>query len=137
VKRREASFIVATLLAVLAFFVGCAAMPCLTGCATVKSLVTRPPEPGVIGAVLGKDHHTGQLFVNEVPPGMAAANAGIRIGDEVLAIDGAPVAEMSALEVFRRLNGGVGTKVVLLIARSGTVERVELVRGPKLPPADD
>src|SRR5436305_14558772 len=33
---------------------------------------------GSVGAVLGKNVHTGRLFVREVPPGMAAAVSGLR-----------------------------------------------------------
>jgi carboxyl-terminal processing protease len=82
--------------------------------------------------MLGKDVHTGRLFVRDVPPGMAAAAAGIREGDEVIAVDGVPVAEMSPIEVHRRLEGEVGSKVVLLVVRNGETQKVEVVRGPLL-----
>ncbi len=131
-KRREASSFVASLLAILALlgvsrgFVtfgvtfGVLAVT-ITGCAA---------GTGSVGAMLGKDNHTGKLFVREVPPAMAAAKAGLRDGDEVIAIDTIPVGEMSPQEVHQRLSGKVGTKVVLLIVRDGTMERIEVVREP-------
>ncbi|HEY2516274.1 MAG TPA: PDZ domain-containing protein [Polyangiaceae bacterium] len=87
-------------------------------------------QVGSVGAVLGKDVTSGRLYVREVPPAMGAAAAGIRDGDEVIAIDGEPVGEMSPREVHARLRGGVGTKVVLLIVRDGVTRKVEVQRGP-------
>ena len=116
-KRREASFSLAILLAVLCFLAGCAA------------------QNGVIGAMLGKDVHDGSLHVREVAPGMSAAAAGLRDGDEVLSIDGEPVEAMSPIDVDHRLKGRVGTKVLLLLVRNGVTHRVEVLRGP--PPASD
>jgi carboxyl-terminal processing protease len=89
---------------------------------------------GSVGAMLGKDVHSGRLFVREVPPGMAAAAAGIRDGDEVIAVDGVPVGEMSPAEVHQRLEGEVGSKVLLLVVRNGETRKVEIVRGPLLRP---
>jgi C-terminal processing protease CtpA/Prc len=113
-KGREGPCFVATLLALalVAILAG------IAGCAST----------GSVGAVLGKDVHTGRLFVREVPPGMAAALAGLRDGDEIVAIDGEPVGDMPPLEVHKRLEGSVGSKVVLLIARDGVTQKVEVVR---------
>ena len=113
----EASCFVAALLAVLAIFAGLSA----SGCATAR---------GSVGAILGKDVHDGRLYVREVPPGMAAALAGIRDGDEVIAIDGEPVGDMTPEMVHRRLEGPLGSKVVLLVVRAGETKRVEVVRAP-------
>jgi C-terminal processing protease CtpA/Prc len=104
----------------LAFASACVPALAFSGCAG--------PAEGWIGAALGKDNKTGQLFVREVPPGMAAAYAGLRDDDEVIAIDGAPVADMSPAEVHRRLSGAAGTKVVLLIVRHGETRKIEVVR---------
>jgi predicted metalloprotease with PDZ domain len=122
-KRREASSFVASLLAVFAAFIVLIALMCATamGCAAAT---------GSVGAMLGKDDHSGRLFVREVPPGMAAAGAGLRDGDEVLSIDDVPVGDMSPAEVHQRLEGKVGSKVVLAISRDGTTQRIEVVRGP-------
>ena len=125
-KRREASSTPSSLLAVFALFIS--AILCIAvavgagGCAA--------PSVGSVGAMLGKDVHTGRLFVREVPAGMAAAVAGIRDGDEVIAVDGVPVADMSPGEVHQRLEGPVGSKVVLLVVRSGETLTIDVVRGP-------
>ena len=88
------------------------------------------PSAGSVGAILGKDVHSGRLYVREVPPGMAAAYAGVRDGDEILAIDGTPVADMPPGEVHARLHGSVGSKVTLLIMRDGVTHKIEVTRTP-------
>jgi carboxyl-terminal processing protease len=80
--------------------------------------------------MLGKDVHDGRLFVREVPPGQAAALAGLRDGDEILAIDGEPVSEMTPKEVHLKLEGRVGSKVVLLVTRGGATRKFEVERTP-------
>ena len=125
-KRREASSTRSSLLALFALFISAFLCLAIIGCAG--------PIVGSVGAMLGKDVHSGRLFVREVPAGLAAAEAGVREGDEVIAVDGVPVAELSPAEVHQRLEGVVGTKVVLLIVRSGETRRVEVVRGPLLRP---
>jgi carboxyl-terminal processing protease len=117
VKRMEASCFVAILFASLLLATG--------ACASTT---------GSVGAVLGKDVHTGRLYVREVPPAMAAALAGIRDGDEVIAIDGEPVIEMTPGEVHRRLEGKVGSKVTLLVVREGLTRKMEVERTPLLDP---
>jgi C-terminal processing protease CtpA/Prc len=112
-KRMEASCFVAILfVAVLATLGGCGS------------------STGSVGALLGKDVHTGRLYVREVPPGMAAALAGIRDGDEVIAIDGEPVGDMPPGEVHRRLEGKVGSKVTLLVVRDGVTKKIVVERTP-------
>jgi C-terminal processing protease CtpA/Prc len=88
------------------------------------------PRIGSVGAVLGKDVHTGRLFVRDVPPAMPAAAAGLREGDEVLSIDGKPVDDLSPQEVHKRLKGPIGTTVTLVVSRHGETLRVEVQRGP-------
>jgi len=112
-KRMEASCFVAIL------FVTALTGLCACGAST-----------GSVGAVLGKDVHTGRLYVREVPPGMAAALAGIRDGDEVIAIDGEPVGDMPPGEVHRRLEGKVGSGVTLLIVREGMTKKIVVQRAP-------
>jgi carboxyl-terminal processing protease len=89
---------------------------------------------GSVGAILGKDVHTGRLYVREVPPGLASAVAGIRDGDEIIAIDGTPTQDMTPEDVHKRLEGAVGSKVVLLVVREGETKRVEVLRSPLTPP---
>jgi len=85
---------------------------------------------GSVGAVLGKDNATGRLFVREAPASMGAAKAGIAVGDEVVAIEGKPVAKMSPPEVHEALSGKVGTKVKVTVLREGTTLELVIERGP-------
>src|SRR5580704_4908461 len=123
----EASCFVAVLLAVLALF-RCRPSRrwrpsrALLGLALAMAAACTGAR-GSVGAILGKDVHDGRLYVREVPPGLSAAVAGIRDGDEVIAIDGVPVGDMSPAEVHKRLEGDVGTKVVLLLVRGGETKR--------------
>jgi S1-C subfamily serine protease len=112
-KRMEASCFVAILFVVALGAMGACVSP-----------------TGSVGALLGKDVHTGRLYVREVPPGMAAALAGIRDGDEVIAIDGEPVGDMPPGEVHRRLEGTIGSKVTLLVVRNGVTKRMVVERTP-------
>jgi len=80
---------------------------------------------GTIGAVLGQ-RPSGRLFVRSAPPHLAAASAGVRMGDEVLLIDGRDVRQMSAREVHRSLEGDVGDTVKLTLVRGSDIVRVTL-----------
>lgn len=89
------------------------------------------PWPGGIGAVL---RHTGaeqRLVVESVPSGGPAAEAGLRPGDEVVEIDGEPVAGMTVREVVEALRGEVGATVRLGVVRDGADPiTIEVTRGP-------
>lgn len=86
--------------------------------------------PGSIGAVLAKDNQDGRVFVREAPEDMGAARAGLHAGDEVVAVDGVPVREMSPSALHRALAGDVGSSVTLTVARDGTSRDVKVERGP-------
>ena len=85
---------------------------------------------GSVGAVLAKGHKDGRLFIREVPPGMGASKAGVLPGDEVIAIDGAPVTSWSPEGIHKALSGKVGTKVKLTLLRAGVTVDVTIERGP-------
>ena len=86
---------------------------------------------GSVGAVLGKDNRTGRVFVREAPAGMGAARAGIEVDDEIVAIDGTPVTEMTPSQVHEKLAGDVGSKVTLRIKHANSAPRdVVVERGP-------
>jgi C-terminal processing protease CtpA/Prc len=80
---------------------------------------------GTIGAVLGQ-RPDGRLFVREAPAHLAAAEHGVRVGDEVLLIDGRDVRAMSVREVHRALEGDIGETVKLTLVRGGDIIRVTL-----------
>jgi C-terminal processing protease CtpA/Prc len=85
---------------------------------------------GSVGAVLGKNNHDGRLFVREAPPEMGAAKAGVQPGDEVTAIDGKPVSQLTADDVHKALAGAVGSKVKLTVLRAGQSLTFDIERGP-------
>ena len=85
---------------------------------------------GSVGANFAKDNRTGRVRVVEVPPGMAAAWAGLRPGDEVVAIDGTPARDLSPQQIDQKLVGKIGSKVVLLVVRDGVTRAIEVQRGP-------
>jgi carboxyl-terminal processing protease len=72
----------------------------------------------------------GRLVIAEVLPGGAAAGAGLKRGDEILAIDGRPVAGLDVAEASARMRGRSGTAVKLCVrpAAGGEVREVVLVR---------
>jgi membrane-associated protease RseP (regulator of RpoE activity) len=85
---------------------------------------------GSVGAILGKDNHTGRVFVREVPPGLGAAQAGLEEGDEVTAIEGKPTKAMTADELRTALRGKVGSPVNVTIVRRGETSTVKVERSP-------
>ena len=85
------------------------------------------PSRGTIGAVLSQDAEN-RLIVRDVPDGLAAARAGVRVGDEVLLIDGRDVRSMSTRDVHAVLSGEVGESVKLTLIRDGQIVRVRLNR---------
>jgi C-terminal processing protease CtpA/Prc len=87
--------------------------------------------PGTIGAQLGQQAD-GRLFVRGIPAGQGADNAGLELDDEILAIDGHPVGEMSQDDVKRAVRGDVGSTMVLSVSRGGVTRDVKVQRSPLL-----
>jgi C-terminal processing protease CtpA/Prc len=88
--------------------------------------------PGTIGALLGKTTD-GRLFVRGVPSGEGADVAGLVVEDEIVAIDGRPVKEMTPEDVKRAVRGSVGSILVLTVERAGQRREVKVARSPLLP----
>ena len=86
------------------------------------------PQKGTIGAVIAQDDDSGRLFLNEVPPGLAAARADLKVGDEILLIDGLDVRFMDAKQINAALVGEVDSTVKLTLIRDEQVLRVTLKR---------
>jgi C-terminal processing protease CtpA/Prc len=93
------------------------------------ALAACAPERGTIGALLGQGADQ-RLVVREVPGKLAAGQAGLQPGDEVLLIDGRDVRELDERGVHRALGGDVGAPVKLTLLREGRVLRVTLRRTP-------
>ena len=80
---------------------------------------------GGIGATISMST-TGQIFLAPMP-GRPAEKAGIQANDELLAVDGKPVAGKNRDEVVDMVRGEVGTKVTLRISRDGAGQPLDIV----------
>ena len=80
---------------------------------------------GGIGVTMGfKDNNVKIISVLEGTPGEAA---GLRAGDEILAVDGTPTSELQNEEVALRIREA-GTQVVLRILRDGEEQEYTITR---------
>ena len=81
---------------------------------------------GGIGVTMGfKDNVVRIISVLEGTPG---ETAGLRAGDEILAVDGTPTSALQNEEVALRIRGEAGTQVVLRILRDGTEQDYTITR---------
>ena len=87
--------------------------------------------PGTIGALLGK-RTDGRLFVRGVPPGQGADRASLEVDDEIVAIDGRPVKDMTEEDVRKAVRGNVGSTLTLTVQRGGQKRDVKVERSPIL-----
>lgn len=94
------------------------------------------PPPGTIGAQLGK-RTDGRVFVRGVPPGQGADKAGLMVDDEIIAIEGRAVTEMSQEDIKKAVRGDKGSSFTLTIERDGRRRDVKVERSPLLPEAPE
>jgi C-terminal processing protease CtpA/Prc len=87
-------------------------------------------QVGTVGAVLGVDGETGAVFVRETRDGLAADEAGLRPGDEILMIDGVYARDLGAAAVREKLRGPPGSSVELTVVRGEAILRVKVTRTP-------
>ena len=81
---------------------------------------------GGVGIVMGfKDNKITVISVMEGTPSEAA---GIKTGDEIIAVDGVPTSEIEPEEVVLHIRGEIGTDVMLKIHRAGEEDRDYVVR---------
>lgn len=81
---------------------------------------------GGVGIVMGfKDNKITVISVMEGTPSEAA---GIKTGDEIIAVDGTPTSEIEPEEVVLHIRGEIGTDVTLKIRRAGEEDRDYVVR---------
>ncbi len=89
-----------------------------------------PAVIGSIGVRARREPTSGRVFLLDVPEGLGGASAGLEPGDEVLAIDGIPVAELTARSFSRVVRGPIGTRVRLTIRRGEDVHNIFITRTP-------
>jgi len=84
---------------------------------------------GGIGAVIYKPDVDGNVIINEPYQVSPAARAGLRCGDEVLAIDGVSTHGLTSAESSERMRGKPGTTVVLTVKKlRGATQDIPVVR---------
>jgi len=86
-------------------------------------------EPGDVGLSFMPERHDKRITVDEVSPDSPADKAGIKVGDQLLAIDGKDIPTVIGwAEIRRRMEGPTGSKLKLDFSRDGQLMRYELVR---------
>jgi len=86
----------------------------------------RPNEYCHVGLQLEREG--GAVMVTGVVEGSPAEGAGIRPGDEVVALDGADAHTLDLLDLTRRMEGDPGRPLTLVMRRNATERTVRLVR---------
>ena len=102
----------------------------LVSFALAASACTSPP-PGTIGAGLGR-RTDGRVFFRTVPPGQGAEKAGVRLDDELVAIDGKPVRDMGEADIKKAVRGDLGSTFTVTIERDGQRRDVKIERSAVL-----
>lgn len=88
---------------------------------------------GYLGVQLDRRRDGGSgALVADVVPGSAAADAGIEVGDVVVAVDGSPISGQAALVATIR-NLAPGAKVVVSLVRDGSRLEVTATLGQRSP----
>ncbi|MFT3708270.1 MAG: PDZ domain-containing protein [Archangium sp.] len=71
------------------------------------------------GVGMTLDGRTGNVIVSVVSEGSPAERAGVQVGDQILVVDGMPVAGKSLNDVVNRIRGPAGTPVAIQFSRNG------------------
>ncbi|MFP4091267.1 MAG: S41 family peptidase, partial [Cyclobacteriaceae bacterium] len=79
---------------------------------------------GGIGAVIGK--RNGKSMVLMPYKGFPAEKGGLKIGDEILTVDGVDVADKSVEDISKLLKGQANTDLIVKVKRYGTDEPIDI-----------
>jgi membrane-associated protease RseP (regulator of RpoE activity) len=100
-------------------------------------------EEGVIGITVDRDFKV----VTELAPESAVARAGVRAGDQIIAVNGFPTARMQNLEEFaKRVLGAAGSEIELDFVHPGSDQPFNIrirrmpasaAKPPQVPPGFD
>ena len=86
----------------------------------------RAMRDGFVGLGVALDVSGDEVRVASVQPDTPAAAAGLHVADDIIAVNGAPLAALSADEVRRQLRGPINSVVKLEVARAGTRDKFDL-----------
>jgi len=98
--------------------------PLAVDLAPVEAGDTPKVELAGIGAVL--EARGEGMRVRQLAPGGGAAEAGLAVGDEILRVDGRPVAELGFAAAVQAIRGPEGTQVLLLVRRAAGLGSTEI-----------
>jgi carboxyl-terminal processing protease len=73
-----------------------------------------------VGIGVEVDMQNGQILIRDVVENGPADKAGLRVGDSIVAIDGAPLFGLRDNQIASRMHGEPGTTVELTLARHGS-----------------
>ncbi|RMF50836.1 MAG: S41 family peptidase [Chloroflexota bacterium] len=82
-------------------------------------------QQGGVGIILTQTEDK-RFVVIEVRRGWAYERAGGRVGDQIIAVDGQPVADWTFNQLIERVRGALGTQVALTVQREGEPEPITL-----------
>src|SRR5687767_4474213 len=101
----------------------------------VKTIESNAPDAAAdVGLEITRQYY---LRVVSARDGSPAAKAGLRTGDYIRSINGAPTRNLSALDGMRLLRGPVGSKVTLTILRGSATDPHEVPLVREAPPTTD
>lgn len=94
-----------------------------------------PPAVGSIGAVLGRDPETREVYVREVPGADddTPARSTLIPGDQLVMVEGTFVRDLPTKELRALLRGEPGTEVAVTVVRGGEVLRLRVKRAALKP----
>ncbi len=95
---------------------------------TLKSMITG--RYAGIGSIIRYNHHNKQVIIEEPYANMPAAEAGLKKGDIILAIDDSSMMNKSTSYVSQHLMGDAGSTFLLKIKRpsTGKVMKIKITR---------
>lgn len=70
----------------------------------------------------------GYVYISDMFVNSPAANAGFKVGDRIVAVDGEKVTDKNAVEVSYKVKGQEGTGVDITIVRDGVEQTIRLIR---------
>lgn len=89
---------------------------------------TSDPLPAEVGILAFNDPRVNRMRIAWVVPGGPAEKAGVKRGDDLLAVNGDDVSQIGFRRLETLLKGDVGSKVKLDISRGGQLIRLEVER---------